>query len=64
MNFVVTDIQLIHPGEPYCSIYDKTTNSWRMNTRKGSEPVFVDYVAVDMKSSKNLLQKVIECSFI
>ncbi|KAJ0045240.1 hypothetical protein Pint_06132 [Pistacia integerrima] len=56
--------QLIHPGEPYCSIYDKTTNSWRSNSRKGSEPVFVDYVAVDMKNSKNLLQKVIECSFI
>ncbi|KAJ0103279.1 hypothetical protein Patl1_05686 [Pistacia atlantica] len=49
--------QLIHPGEPYCSIYDKTTRSWRSNSRKGSERVFVDYVAVDMKNSKNLLQK-------
>ncbi|KAH9718489.1 DNA-directed RNA polymerase I subunit 2 [Citrus sinensis] len=49
--------QMIHPGEPYCSIYDKTTNSWRTNSRKGSESVFVDYVAVDMKNSKNLPQK-------
>ncbi|KAJ0044583.1 hypothetical protein Pint_05605 [Pistacia integerrima] len=49
--------QLIHPGEPYCSIYDKTTNSWRSNSRKGSERDFVDYVAVDIKNSKNLLQK-------
>ncbi|KAH7548602.1 hypothetical protein JRO89_XS14G0177900 [Xanthoceras sorbifolium] len=49
--------QMIHPGEPFCSIYDKTTNSWKTNSRKGSEPVFVDYVAVDMKNNKNLLQK-------
>lgn len=49
--------QMIHPGEPICSIYDKTTNSWKTNNRKGSEPVIVDYVAVDMKNNKNLLQK-------
>ncbi|TXG49146.1 hypothetical protein EZV62_025021 [Acer yangbiense] len=49
--------QTIHPGEPFCSIYDKTENKWQTNCRKGSEPVIVDYVAVDMKNNKNLLQK-------
>ncbi|KAJ4715653.1 DNA-directed RNA polymerase subunit beta [Melia azedarach] len=49
--------QMIHPGEPYCSTYDKTTNSWKTQSRKGSEPVYVDYVAMDMKNSKNLPQK-------
>ncbi|KAK2634349.1 hypothetical protein Ddye_029141 [Dipteronia dyeriana] len=49
--------QTIHPGEPFCSIYDKTENKWRTNRRKGSEPVIIDYVAVDMKNNKNLLQK-------
>lgn len=49
--------QMIHPNQPYCSIYNEVTNTTRTNNRKGTEPVFVDYVAVDMKS-KNNLQKV------
>lgn len=61
MNYLITDTQMIHPGEPYCSTYDKTTNSWKTQSRKGSEPVYVDYVAMDMKNSKNLPQKVGEC---
>ena len=58
MDCSIIDIQTIHPGEPFCSIYDKTENKWQTNRRKGSEPVIVDYVAVDMKNNKNLLQKV------
>ncbi|XP_012068704.1 DNA-directed RNA polymerase I subunit 2 isoform X1 [Jatropha curcas] len=49
--------QMIHPNEPYCSIYDEVTNTTKTNNRKGSDPVFVDYVAVDTKN-KNNIQKV------
>ncbi|XP_065876124.1 DNA-directed RNA polymerase I subunit 2 isoform X2 [Euphorbia lathyris] len=49
--------QMIHPGEPYCSIYNEVTSTTKTNTRKGSDPVFVDYVAIDTKN-KDHLQKV------
>uniref|UniRef100_A0A2P2LTZ0 DNA-directed RNA polymerase n=1 Tax=Rhizophora mucronata TaxID=61149 RepID=A0A2P2LTZ0_RHIMU len=45
--------QRIHPNEPYCSIYNEVTNTTRTNNRKGSDPVTVDYVAVDMKNKKH-----------
>ncbi|XP_062174950.1 DNA-directed RNA polymerase I subunit 2 [Alnus glutinosa] len=49
--------QMIRPNEPYCCIYDEVTSSTKTNRRKGSEPVIVDYVAVDVKNEKRL-QKV------
>ncbi|KAJ8755444.1 hypothetical protein K2173_019242 [Erythroxylum novogranatense] len=49
--------QKIHPNEPYCSVYNEVTNTTRTNNRKGSDPVIVDYVAVDTKNKK-YLQKV------
>lgn len=49
--------QMIRPDEPYCSIYNEVTNSTHTFKRKGSEAVYVDYVAVDVKNKKNL-QKV------
>ncbi|CAJ1978018.1 unnamed protein product [Sphenostylis stenocarpa] len=49
--------QMIQPDEPYCSIYNEVTNSMHTFKRKGSEAVYVDYVAVDVKNKKNL-QKV------
>ncbi|KAG6650617.1 DNA-directed RNA polymerase I subunit 2 isoform X1 [Carya illinoinensis] len=49
--------QMIRPNEPYCCIYDEVTSSTKTNKRKGSEPVIVDYVAVDVKNKKPL-QKV------
>ncbi|XP_010520079.1 PREDICTED: DNA-directed RNA polymerase I subunit 2 [Tarenaya hassleriana] len=49
--------QTIHPNEPYCSIHHEVTNSFKTMVRKGTEPVIVDYVAVDMKS-KNHPRKV------
>lgn len=48
---------MIHPNEPYCSIYNEVTNTTKNHLRKGSESVIVDYVAVDVKNKKNL-QKV------
>lgn len=48
--------QTIQPGEPYCSIYNETTNSTYQSKLKGSEPAIVDYVSVDVKN-KNQLQK-------
>lgn len=50
---------MIRPNEPYCCIYDEVTSSTKTNKRKGSEPVIVDYVAVDVKNKKPL-QKVTE----
>ncbi|KAL9662188.1 hypothetical protein QQ045_027020 [Rhodiola kirilowii] len=41
--------QTINPDEPYCSIYDGVTNSTNVLKLKGTEPAFVDYVAVDGK---------------
>ncbi|XP_050232672.1 DNA-directed RNA polymerase I subunit 2 [Mercurialis annua] len=49
--------QILHPNEPYYSIYNEITNTARTYNLKGSDPVFVDYVAVDTKNKKNL-QKV------
>ncbi|XP_020237492.1 DNA-directed RNA polymerase I subunit 2 [Cajanus cajan] len=49
--------QMIRPDEPYCSIYNEVTSSVHTFKRKGSEAVYVDYVAVDVKSKKHL-QKV------
>ncbi|XP_027910931.1 DNA-directed RNA polymerase I subunit 2 [Vigna unguiculata] len=49
--------QMIRPDEPYCSIYNEVTSSTHTFKRKGSEAVYVDYVAVDVKNSKQL-QKV------
>ncbi|XP_059638695.1 DNA-directed RNA polymerase I subunit 2 isoform X2 [Cornus florida] len=47
----------INPGEPYCGTYDEATSMAKTTKLKGSEPVVVDYVAVDGKSKKQL-QKV------
>ncbi|XP_027354375.1 DNA-directed RNA polymerase I subunit 2 isoform X2 [Abrus precatorius] len=49
--------QMIRPDEPYCSIYNEVTSSTRTFKKKVSEPVYVDYVAVDVKNKKHL-QKV------
>ncbi|XP_057453596.1 DNA-directed RNA polymerase I subunit 2 isoform X2 [Lotus japonicus] len=49
--------QMIRPDEPYCSIYNASTSSTHTLKKKGSEPVYVDYVAVDVKNKKDL-QKV------
>ncbi|MED6173335.1 DNA-directed RNA polymerase I subunit RPA2 [Stylosanthes scabra] len=49
--------QLIRPDEPYCSIYNSERNSVQTLRKKGTEPVYVDYVAVDVKNKKDL-QKV------
>lgn len=49
--------QRIQPNEPYCSIYNEITSSTSSTKLKGSEPVTVDYVAVDVKNKKHL-QKV------
>uniref|UniRef100_A0A1J3HB27 DNA-directed RNA polymerase subunit beta n=1 Tax=Noccaea caerulescens TaxID=107243 RepID=A0A1J3HB27_NOCCA len=48
--------QKIYPNEPYCSIYDSVTNSTKPLKRKGTDPVIVDFVSLDMKS-KNHPQK-------
>ncbi|VVA93013.1 unnamed protein product [Arabis nemorensis] len=42
--------QKIYPNEPYCSIYDNITNSTKTLNRKGTDPVIVDFVSVDMQS--------------
>ncbi|XP_073226010.1 DNA-directed RNA polymerase I subunit 2-like isoform X2 [Cicer arietinum] len=46
--------QMIWPDEPYCSTYNEVTNKTYLFKKKGSEPVYVDYVAVDTKTKKNL----------
>lgn len=46
--------QRIKPSEPYCSIYNEITDSITSNKLKDSEPVFVDYVAVDVKNKRSL----------
>ncbi|KAI3416630.1 uncharacterized protein J3R85_015253 [Psidium guajava] len=46
--------QMIHPNEPYCSIYNEVTNTTKNQLHKGSESVIVDYVAVDVKNKKSL----------
>ncbi|KAA8537344.1 hypothetical protein F0562_026969 [Nyssa sinensis] len=49
--------QTINPNEPYSSIYNEVTSTTKNTLLKGSEPVIVDYVAVDVKNKKQL-QKV------
>ncbi|KAL1300661.1 DNA-directed RNA polymerase I subunit 2 isoform X2 [Arachis ipaensis] len=49
--------QFIRPDEPYCSIYNTERSSVQTLRKKGTEPVYVDYVAVDVKNKKDL-QKV------
>lgn len=44
---------MIHPDEPYCSIYDEVAGTTRNMKLKGSEPVIVDYVSVDVKNKKH-----------
>ncbi|KAL0397530.1 UNVERIFIED_CONTAM: DNA-directed RNA polymerase I subunit [Sesamum calycinum] len=46
--------QRISPNEPYCSIYNEITSKVTTNKLKGSEPVYVDYVAVDVKNKKHI----------
>lgn len=50
-------LQRINPNEPYCSIYNEITSQTTSMKLKGSEPVVVDYVAVDVKNKAHL-QKV------
>lgn len=49
--------QTLNPGDPYCSVYDEITSATKLTKLKGTEPVIVDYVAVDVKK-RNQLQKV------
>ncbi|PKI68716.1 hypothetical protein CRG98_010773 [Punica granatum] len=46
--------QMIHPGEAYCSIYDDVAEKTITRVKKGTESVYVDYVAIDGKKQKNL----------
>ncbi|XP_024031416.1 DNA-directed RNA polymerase I subunit 2 [Morus notabilis] len=46
--------QTIKPNEPFCSIYNEVTGGTRTMKRKGSEPVVVDYVAIDVKNKQKL----------
>ncbi|KAL0700208.1 hypothetical protein Bca4012_056330 [Brassica carinata] len=48
--------QKVYPGETYCSIYDGVANEVKEMKRKGTDPVIVDFVSLDMKS-KNHPQK-------
>ncbi|XP_010460771.1 PREDICTED: DNA-directed RNA polymerase I subunit 2 isoform X1 [Camelina sativa] len=45
--------QKIYPDEPYYSVYDEVTSRIRTTRRKGTDPVIVDFVSVDMKSKKH-----------
>ncbi|KAL2514232.1 nuclear RNA polymerase A2 [Forsythia ovata] len=46
--------QRINPNDPYYSIYDEVTSKVTSIKLKGSEPVVVDYVAVDVKNKKHV----------
>ncbi|KAI3838296.1 hypothetical protein MKW92_041658, partial [Papaver armeniacum] len=52
--------QVLKPKDPYCSIRNTTTNKFDFKWVKGSgeEPVYVDYVAIDVNDSKKDPQKV------
>ncbi|KAI3844252.1 hypothetical protein MKX03_032323, partial [Papaver bracteatum] len=52
--------QMLKPGDPYCSIRNKTADEFKKKWVKGSgtEPVYVDYVAIDVNDSKKDPQKV------
>ncbi|KAF9594003.1 hypothetical protein IFM89_026715 [Coptis chinensis] len=41
--------QVLHPGQPYCSTNNTLSGAIKEHKLKGSEPVTVDYVAVDVK---------------
>lgn len=44
--------QMIGPDEPYCSIYNEVTNKTRLIRKKGTEPAYIDCVAVDLKKHR------------
>nr|XP_043622134.1 DNA-directed RNA polymerase I subunit 2 [Erigeron canadensis] len=46
--------QRIKPGEPYYSVYNEVTSTSFNQKLKGSEPVVVDYVAVDARKQGQL----------
>ncbi|XP_058728826.1 DNA-directed RNA polymerase I subunit 2 isoform X2 [Vicia villosa] len=46
--------QMIHPDEPYCSSYNEVTNKTFVFKKKGTEPAYIDYVAVDTKNKKHI----------
>ncbi|PIA60123.1 hypothetical protein AQUCO_00400784v1 [Aquilegia coerulea] len=50
--------KIIHPDEPYYSTYDTVSGTTYKAKLKGSEPVTVDYVAVDAKNPDKDTQKV------
>lgn len=45
---------MIRPDEPYCSSYNEVTNKTFVFKKKGTEPAYIDYVAVDVKNKKHL----------
>ncbi|OEL31517.1 DNA-directed RNA polymerase I subunit 2, partial [Dichanthelium oligosanthes] len=49
--------QTVHPNEPYYSVYNRLTGAIRPVKLKGTEPAFIDYVAVNGASSKGDFQK-------
>ena len=63
VKVLITNFQTIKPGEPYYSTFNQVTGRAFDEWLKGSEPVTVDYVAVDVKN-KEQLQKVIFCSIL
>lgn len=50
--------QAVHPNEQYYSVHNSLTNVIRPVKLKGTEPAFIDYVAVNGTGSKCGLQKV------
>ena len=52
--------QTVHPNEQYYSVYNRLTGAIRPVKLKGSEPAYIDYVAVNGASSKGDFQKVSE----
>ncbi|CAN6293083.1 unnamed protein product [Urochloa humidicola] len=49
--------QTVHPNEQYYSVYNRLTGAIRPVKLKGTEPAFIDYVAVNGASSKGDFQK-------
>nr|CAB3499265.1 unnamed protein product [Digitaria exilis] len=49
--------QEVHPNEQYYSVYNRLTGVIRPVKLKGTEPAFIDYVAVNGASSKGDFQK-------
>ncbi|KAI3993995.1 hypothetical protein MKX01_003008 [Papaver californicum] len=50
--------QMLKPNDPYCSIRNTTTDNFKVKRLKGTESVYVDYVAIDVKGAKKDPQKV------